>query len=248
VSVPAGIHYLDARAPDGMRLYAVGDIHGRRDLLTAMHAHIMDEILRDRPSDWRIIYVGDYGDRGPDTRGVMEFLSRTCAAEERVIALAGNHDVDFLDFLDELDVDGMFANNGGFETGLSYGVRIDLVSQERAAPGHAALIEAMPGHHLAFLRGLELTATFGDFFFCHAGIRPGVPLDAQEPHDLLWIRGPFHRHTGLYPKVIVHGHTPVGEAEIMPNRVNLDTGAWFSGRLTALAVDGDRKRLLEVRG
>lgn len=244
----SGVSYTDARAPDGIRLYAVGDIHGRDDLLVAMHARIMDDVMRDRPPDWRIVYLGDYEDRGPNSRRVIEFLSRTTAQDNRVIALAGNHDIGFLDFLSEPDMGGVFANNGGFETGLSYGVRLDLASRQRAAPGHAALVAAVPEHHVAFLRGLELSATFGDFFFCHAGIRPGVPLDAQDAEDLVWIRDTFHRHDGLYEKVVIHGHTPVGEAEIRANRVNLDTGAWFSGRLTALAVEGDRKRLIEVTG
>lgn len=242
-----GVHFLDACAPEGMRLYAVGDIHGRRDLLLAMHRRIMEEILRDQPADWRIIYLGDYEDRGPDSRGVIDFLSKICAEDERAIALAGNHDVGFLDFLKFPDIDGVFANNGGEETARSYGVRLDLSSRRAAAAGHAALVAAVPAGHVDFLAGLPLSVTFGDFFFCHAGIRPGVALEKQDPEDLVWIRSVFHNHAGLHPKVIVHGHTPVEEAEIMPNRVNLDTGAWFSGRLTALAVDGKDKRLIEVK-
>lgn len=231
-----------------MRLYAVGDIHGRLDLLSIMHSRIMDEILRDRPEDWRIIYLGDYEDRGPDSRGVIEFLSRICATEKRVIALRGNHDAGFLEFLDRFEINGTFAYNGGLETARSYGVALDLSSRERAVSGHAALVQAVPPAHVTFLRSLPLTASPGDFFFCHAGIRPGVPLESQHADDLLWIRDDFHWHRGLYSKVIVHGHTPVREAEIMPNRVNIDTGACFYGRLTALAVEGDRKRFLEVSG
>lgn len=241
-----GVHYLNASAPEGMRLYAVGDIHGRHDLLAAMHGHIMEEILADRPLDWRIIYVGDYVDRGPESRGVLEFLSRTCEKEPRVIALAGNHDIGFLEFLANPDPDGLFANNGGFETGLSYGVTLEFGSRRALLSGHAALLEAMPDRHLRFLRSLPYSVEFGDFFFCHAGIRPGVALGAQSPHDLIWIRQSFHDHAGLYPKVIVHGHTPVDHAEIRPNRVNLDTGAWYSNRLTALVIEGDDKQLLEA--
>src|SRR5690606_14674541 len=111
---------------------------------------------------------------------------------------------------------------------------------------HAALLEAMPDRHLGFLRSLPYSAEFGDFFFCHAGIRPGVALEAQSPYDLIWIRQSFHNHAALHPKVIVHGHTPVSHAEIRPNRVNLDTGAWYSNRLTALVIDGDDKQLLEA--
>jgi serine/threonine protein phosphatase 1 len=112
--------------------------------------------------------------------------------------------------------------------------------------GHAALVKAMPPAHVDFLRALDFSASFGDFFFCHAGIRPGVPLEAQRNDDLIWIRDVFHRHTGLYPKVIVHGHTPSPQAEVMANRVNVDTLAYRSGRLTALVVDGTEKQILTV--
>lgn len=242
-----GVHYLDARAPDGLRLYAVGDVHGCRDLLVAMHRSIMAEILRDRPADWRIVYLGDYTDRGPDSCGVLEFLSGVVAQDERIVALAGNHDVGFLDFLAEPDPFGMFARNGGEATARSYGVELDLASRQGLMRAREALLDAVPQSHIAFLRNLAFSAAFGDFFFCHAGIRPGVPLDRQSPDDLIWIRDEFHLFTDLHPKVIVHGHTPVAEVELMPNRVNLDTGACFGGPLTALAVEGSEKRLLEVR-
>ena len=241
-----GVHFLDARAPEGMRLYAVGDVHGRHDLLAAMHGRIVEEILRDQPADWRLIYLGDYEDRGPDSRGVIEFLSRICAEDDRVIALAGNHDIGFMDFLKSPDIDGVFINNGGAETAGSYGVRLDLASRRAFHAGHAALVQAVPQDHLDFLENLPLSVTFGDFFFCHAGIRPGIPLESQKRDDLIWIRSVFHHHAGLHPKVIVHGHTPVDAPEIMANRVNLDTGGWFSNTLTALAVEGEEKRIFQV--
>lgn len=241
-----GVHYLDARGPDGIRLYAIGDVHGRLDLLRAMHGKIAAEMARDRVADWRIVHLGDYVDRGPDSRGVVRFLIDAAAADPRNLALAGNHDVGFLDFLETPLIDGLFAHNGGAQTALSYGVRLDLSSMAAVRPGHAALVEAVPREHLAFLRGLALSAAFGDFFFCHAGVRPGVPLDRQVQDDLIWIRGAFHNHPGLYEKVIVHGHTPVDEPAVLANRVNIDTGAVFSGTLTALVVDGADKRILQV--
>lgn len=244
----AGVHCRDARAPEGMRLYAIGDVHGRFDLMTAMHGRIMQEIMRDRPADWRVVYVGDYVDRGPDSAKVIEFLSRTTAAEPRVIALAGNHDVGFVEFLDSPSAQSTFAANGGEDTAASYGVALDFAPPEALARGHAALLDAMPDTHISFMRALPLSASFGDFFFCHAGIRPGVPLDRQDPHDLLWIRETFRGHAGLHPKLVVHGHTPVEAAELLPNRINLDTGAWFSGLMTAVALEGADKRLLEVDG
>ena len=104
----------------------------------------------------------------------------------------------------------------------------------------------MPRSHADFLQALKFSVSFGDFFFCHAGIRPGVAFDAQDPFDLIWIRGEFHHHRELHPKVVVHGHTPVPEPEVLANRVNVDTGAFASGRLTALVIDGAEKSLLAV--
>jgi len=236
-----------------MRLYAIGDVHGRHDLLAAMHRRIESE-LEDRPSsDWRVIHLGDYVDRGPDSRSVIEFLIEARKRDPRHLMLAGNHDIGMLDFLAEPDPDGLFMRYGGVQTAQSYGV--DLAADagwfgkaETVRRGHVALVEAVPQAHVDFLRSLTFSVGFGDFFFCHAGIRPGVPLQDQSPQDLIWIRDAFHNHPGLYEKVIVHGHTPVPEAEVMANRVNVDTLAWQSGKLSALVVDGADKRILTVQG
>jgi serine/threonine protein phosphatase 1 len=239
------IDFTRARGPDGILVYAIGDVHGRLDLLGAMHERIADDIGA-RGGDWRIVHLGDYVDRGPESRGVLDFLARRVAEDERVVALAGNHDQGFLDFLARPEPDGLFALYGGVETAASYGVALDLDDPDAFRAACARLDAAVPRAHRDFLASLPLSASFGDFFFCHAGIRPGVSLDLQDPYDLVWIRGDFHRHQELHPKVIVHGHTPVRHAEILPNRVNLDTGAFASNRLTALVVDGAEKRLLTV--
>lgn len=244
----AGIHFLDAKGPDGIRVYAVGDVHGRRDLIEAMHDRIGEEIARDGVADWRIVHLGDYVDRGPDAAGVLDFLTSRIAGDPRIVALAGNHDVALIDFLAHGDRTQMFRRFGGNDTARSYGTHVDFATAATAEAGRQALARAMPQAHLDFLSGLPRSVAFGDFFFCHAGIRPGVPLERQDPEDLIWIREPFLGHPGLHPKVIVHGHTPHDEAELMPNRVDLDTLAYASGRLTALAVDGRTKRLLEVSG
>ncbi|TPI85523.1 metallophosphoesterase [Mesorhizobium sp. B2-8-9] len=248
-----GIHYLDARGPDGMRLYAIGDVHGRHDLLAAMHRHIESELEHAPGSDWRIIHLGDYVDRGPDSRSVIDFLIETRKRDPRNIMLAGNHDIGMLEFLAEAEPDGLFVNYGGVQTAQSYGV--DLLRDghwygkaQAIARGHMALVKAVPHSHIDFLQSLTFSATFGDFFFCHAGIRPGVPLDRQNQQDLIWIRDAFHDHPGLFSKVIVHGHTPVPEAEVKANRVNVDTLAWKSGTLSALAVNGGDKRILAMQG
>ena len=230
-----GISFPEARGPDNTLVYAIGDVHGRLDLLAEMHAKIAAEIMRLRPADWRIVHLGDYVDRGPDSSGVLEFLVRQTAADGRVVSLAGNHDI------------GLFALYGGVQTAASYGIALDRADLRGFPAGCRALAAAVPASHTDFLRGLKFSVTLGDFFFCHAGIRPGVTLEAQDPQDLIWIRGDFHRHQELHPKVVVHGHTPVAEPEICANRVNVDTGAFASGRLTALVVDRQEKRLLTVK-
>jgi serine/threonine protein phosphatase 1 len=249
-----GIHFLDARGPAGMRLYAIGDVHGRLDLLAAMHREIEAEIEQVQPADWRVIHLGDYVDRGPDSKGVIDFLIEAEKRDPRHLMLAGNHDMGFLDFLRDADPDGLFMRFGGIQTAQSYGVTlaagngwfsdVDTVLQQ----GHTALVQAVPQSHVDLLRSLPFSMSFGDFFFCHAGVRPGIPLEQQSPQDLIWIREVFHDHAGLYPKIVVHGHTPVPEAEVMANRVNVDTLAWQSGNLTALVVAGAEKRILTVSG
>lgn len=242
-----GMHYLDAKGPEGIRIYAIGDIHGHLELLVEMHARIAAEIMRDRPKDWRIIHLGDLVDRGPNSRGVIEYLMAASARDSRNIVLTGNHDVGFLDFLAEPDPNGLFAHNGGPETARSYGVELHMRDSEDLRSSHHALVRAVPDNHLHFLRALPCSACFGDFFFCHAGIRPGVALDRQDPQDLIWIRNEFLNYPGLHPKVVVHGHTPQAEPEIMANRVNVDTGVFYSGALTAFVIDGAEKRLMSVK-
>ncbi|MBN9235675.1 MULTISPECIES: metallophosphoesterase family protein [Phyllobacteriaceae] len=231
-----------------MRLYAIGDVHGRLDLLTAMHERIAAELERDRPADWRIVHLGDYVDRGPDSKGVIDFLIAAQQRDPRMIALAGNHDIGFLDFLAMPDAEGLFARYGGRETALSYGVAIDFSDPASVEQGWKDLVRAVSPEQRRFLHELPYSASFGDFFFCHAGVRPGIALERQAHDDLIWIRTAFHNHPGLYEKIIVHGHTPQPEAELMPNRVNVDTGAWQTGILTALVVDGVEKRVLTATG
>jgi serine/threonine protein phosphatase 1 len=170
----AGIHFLDAKGPDGIRVYAVGDVHGRRDLIEAMHDRIGEEIARDGVADWRIVHLGDYVDRGPDTAGVLDFLTSRIAGEPRIVALAGNHDVALVDFLAHGDRTQMFRRFGGNDTARSYGTHVDFATAATAEAGRQALARAMPQAHLDFLSGLPRAVAFGDFFFCHAGIRPGV--------------------------------------------------------------------------
>ena len=235
----------DARGPDGVVLYAVGDVHGRLDLLTAMHARIAADRERRKAADWRIIHLGDVVDRGPESKGVIDFLLEATSADPRILCLAGNHDLGFVDFLSTADPHGLFASFGGAETARSYGTQFTR-GRLRFGLGHRALVRRVPAAHVDFLSSRPLSLSLGDFFFCHAGIRPGVPLDLQDPQDLIWIREPFLGHRELHPKVVVHGHTPVAEPELRANRINVDTGAFATGRLTALVVDGADKELLVV--
>jgi serine/threonine protein phosphatase 1 len=244
----AGMHLIDARGPEGMRLYAIGDVHGRLDLLEPMHEQIRADIATTRPADWRILHLGDYTDRGPASKGVLDFLIHARERDERVVALMGNHDFGLLEFLAEPSPYDLFATNGGDETARSYGVELLTAPTTALAASAKALRAAIPATHIEFLRALPRSISFGDFFFCHAGVRPGVPLGRQDTHDLIWIRDEFLDHTSLYEKIVVHGHTPCTDPELMPNRVNIDTGAFFSGRLSALVIDGTEKMLMEVRG
>lgn len=240
------VSYEDAATPDGMRLYAIGDVHGRADCLADLLDLIDAEIARDRPGDWRVIWLGDYVDRGSDSAGVIETIASRARTDSRYIALKGNHDKVFADFLANPAMWAQFQDFDGETTARSYGVEIDFSTQEAIRRGRAELLAAAPEAHLAFLNGLRLSACIGDFFFCHAGIRPGVPLDMQSEHDLIWIRREFRDHAGLHPKLIVHGHTPQKQPEVRANRVNVDTHAFATGRLTALVMDGREKRFLET--
>jgi serine/threonine protein phosphatase 1 len=224
-----------------MRLYAVGDVHGMDDALAGMHAAIAADLAARPPADHRIVHLGDYVDRGPDPAKVIDRLAMFEAIDDRVICLAGNHDLMMRGFLaDPAGLGPIWLLNGGGSTLRSYGVFAAGRSiGERELPALAnRLRKALPPHHRAFLDGLRFSARAGDFFFCHAGIRPGVPLDAQSAEDLTWIREPFLLSDRDHGVVVVHGHTPVDEPEVLPNRINIDTGAVFGGRLTVLVLEG----------
>jgi serine/threonine protein phosphatase 1 len=246
MSAESGIDFEAASGPPGMRLFAIGDVHGRADLLDIMLERIDADLAADRPDDWRIVFLGDYVDRGPDSAGVLETIARRTQDDPRHIALLGNHDQRLDAFLDDVVEWPNFEEFGGRPTALSYGVDFGSGIGSDLVRGHLALGEAVPAAHKRLLKGLKTFASFGDFFFCHAGIRPGIALEAQSPDDLIWIRKLFHDDQRLHPKIIVHGHTPVHAVEIHRNRVNLDTMAFRSGILSALAIDGRVKKTIIV--
>jgi serine/threonine protein phosphatase 1 len=232
-----------------MRLYGIGDVHGCDELLAEIHARINRDLAARGIADYRIIHVGDYVDRGPDSRAVIERLARMCDADPRVLCLRGNHDDLLVDLVEGVPgAADTFLANGGEATLGSYGVRLSLLSSllgSHAGMG-ARLREAMPAHHRDFLSTLALSARFGDFFFCHAGIRPGVALEDQVKDDLIWIREGFLDCSADLGVVVVHGHTPTRDRrpDVRANRIDIDTGAVFGGPLTCVAIEGSEVRFL----
>lgn len=228
------------RIPDGVRIYAVGDIHGRADLLDSVLTGI-DADLETNPVSVGIeVYLGDYIDRGPASREVIDRLV-VRNRSFRAVFLKGNHEAYLTDFATNPPIFEEWRQFGGRETLMSYGIVPPINSsedeQERLA---AAFDQALPASHRRFFGNLRLSFTCGDFFFVHAGVRPGTPLARQREVDLLWIRQDFLLCEEEFSKIIVHGHTPVPEPDIRPNRINIDTGAYATGRLTCLKLEDDR--------
>lgn len=236
-SVP--IEKQRARIPGGLRIYAVGDVHGCANLLDEVLSAIDADLAKYpviRPIE---IFLGDYVDRGPSSRTVIDLLiARSRTHETR--CLKGNHEILFLDFLKKPVILAQWRSLGGLETLMSYGLSSSHVGDPAVQTKLATdLKRVLPDSHHKFLTNLLPSFACGDYFFAHAGVRPGVPLAQQHERDLLWIREEFLSYQGEFGKVIVHGHTPVSEPEIKPNRINIDTGAYATGRLTCLVLEGD---------
>ncbi len=235
----------EARLPPGLRIYAVGDIHGRADLLAQLQALIAADLEEGAPGQRVIVYLGDYIDRGPDSAGVIERICRHPVPGTETVALLGNHEAMMLEFLEAPYGAGLWLANGGDATLASYRVRVPH-SMDEFLLTQRALRGSLPRHHLNFLAGLPLQARFGDYFFVHAGIRPGLPLDRQSREQVIWIRDPFLDSEADHGAVIIHGHTIVHEVEWCRNRIGIDTGAYTTGRLTALVLEGGERRLLQT--
>ncbi len=230
--------------PEPQRIYAIGDIHGRLDLLRRAIAAIERDVAERGPAALTVT-VGDYIDRGPDSRGVLECLAGN-PFPTPYVALKGNHEEMLTAFLADAGAGAHWAANGGLETLRSYGVRVRGAWTTDFAAARAALRAALPQAHVDFLRRLKPSACRGDYFFCHAGVRPGVPLAHQSEEDLLWIRGAFLSSDADFGKVVVHGHTPLAAPDVRFNRIGIDTGAYFSDRLTCVALGEGPPRFLEV--
>jgi serine/threonine protein phosphatase 1 len=239
-----------AATPGDRVVYAVGDIHGCADLLDRLVCAITEDALGlglETPPV--LVFVGDYIDRGPDSKAVVERLIQLRADPRfEVRTLKGNHEEALLTFLRDARLGQTWADYGGLQTLTSYGVappvlRTNLEAWEKAREAFGA---AIPQRHLAFFAGLELTATYGDYTFVHAGVRPGVPLADQDEHDLLNIRREFLDARRPSENVIVHGHTPETEPFIGEGRVGIDTGAYATGVLTAVRLRRAERSILQV--
>lgn len=249
-----------ASVPEGELVYAVGDVHGRSDLLKKLLTEIEDDAnktAREKlvsrgaeaaPLKKTLVFIGDFVDRGHDSKGVVEILLDGLPDGFAVHCLKGNHEQMMLDFLDAPERFELWRLNGGDETLRSYGVDVDKLSRTSAKPKawHNAFLAKLPQTHLDLFRDLKLQVPVGDYLFVHAGVRPGVPLEAQDERDSLWIRQEFLEAPDPFGKIIVHGHTPELQPVIRPNRIGIDTGAVFTGALTALRLEGDTARFLQT--
>ncbi|MBF0447375.1 MAG: serine/threonine protein phosphatase [Magnetococcales bacterium] len=233
--------------PSDNRLYVIGDIHGRLDLLINIQAQIEGE-LEDLPPEVerRIIYLGDYIDRGPDSRGVIDrLLSHSITGCEQIF-LKGNHESELESFLLDPQPNHTWTQHGGMEMALSYDIKVkaQISAVDRMRALRDCLLEAIPPAHLVFFSNLRLYYEMGDYFMVHAGVRPGVPLNKQKEMDLLWIREPFLSHKKLFEKRIVHGHTVTKQPIQLPNQIGIDTGACYSGVLSCLVLEAETVRFL----
>lgn len=248
---------VPASVPVATRVYAIGDIHGRADLLERMEALIASDAA-GAPDRRVIVFLGDYIDRGLESAQVIDRLidrlidplAGSGAGFEHVF-LCGNHEDAMLGFLDDAAKGPLWLANGGDAALYSYGVRIKtlLPYAERLAAVQAELRAKVPPAHLDFLRGLKRLHIEGDYLFVHAGVRPGVAIDAQSAEDLIWIREPFLSTRADFGKVVVHGHTINANheaPEICANRIGIDTGAYATGKLTCLVLEGETRRFLQT--
>jgi serine/threonine protein phosphatase 1 len=232
--------------PEGLRMYVVGDIHGRADLLDELFSLIDADLVRHKSARAVHVFLGDYIDRGEFSRGTIDRLIQRGSTHECVF-LKGNHELIAVGCLTDKASIPTWIRLGGAQTLLSYGVRPSL----RLTPSELGAIQigfqnALPRAHLQFLARLQVQFSVGDYFFAHAGVKPGVPLSKQKEKDLLWIRDEFLSSTRSYGKIVVHGHTPTIEVEFRTNRINIDTGAYLTNRLTCLVLENNQILLIQT--
>lgn len=231
--------------PEGQRWYVIGDVHGRCDLLDALVSAIDADDAQNERSESMVVLLGDLVDRGPESAGVVA-VTRAWQRRRPVRCLAGNHEEMFLESFTDLEMLRHFLRHGGRETILSYGLdreRYNALSLEELQVEMARLV---PAEDRAFLSGLEEWIEAGDYLFVHAGIDPTRPLEEQRRSDMLWIRERFLRHAEPFSHVVVHGHTIFDAVEDTGHRIGIDTGAFRTGRLTALVLEGSARRTIQA--
>jgi len=233
----------------GKRCYVIGDVHGRLDLLTRLIEGIEEHNSARPPRPAAIVLLGDLIDRGPDSRGVIEYLRTLRLPGLSMYVVAGNHEELLLRTLAG-DENGFqsWIRNGGKPTAKSYGVDIDAAQGMDFSGIQRQLVGAIPSTHIAFLKSCADSIRFGDFLMTHAGVRPGVPLRDQQAKDLRWIRNPFLTSMIDHGSVVIHGHSISLEIEQHPNRIGIDTGAYQTGLLTSIWLEDDKRGFLQIRG
>ena len=235
------------RGPKGQRAYVVGDVHGRLDLLDRLLDQIEGEVERRPPDKALLVFLGDLIDRGPSSAQVVERLRTYRHAALRPIFLLGNHEEVLLRLVGgDTDLLAGWLRFGGAQCLESYGADAQAIASASAEAALAAIRKAIPANHVEFLRTFADTCRFGDYLFVHAGIRPGIALDQQRQSDLRWIREPFLLDDRDHGFVVVHGHTISNGTDERPNRIGVDTGAYRTGTLTALAIDGEERWYLDT--
>lgn len=236
------------QVPADTRIYCIGDIHGRDDLLAVMHSLIRHD-AEGYTGRKVVIYLGDYIDRGLNSKNVIEQLLHHPLPTFEQVFLRGNHEQFLQLFLQVPETAIDWIKFGGHATLYSYGVKLQGMPYRKSQLQeiHRQLQELLPEAHKRFYEDLHLTHCEGDYFFVHAGIRPGIALQRQKEEDLLWIRDVFTGSSRKHEKVIVHGHTISEEPEILPNRIGIDTGAYFSGILTCLVLESVERRFITAR-
>lgn len=234
--------------PPGTRVYVVGDIHGRVDLLRALNALVHEDAYRRQAPRNVVVYLGDYIDRGEESCAVIELLLREPLPGFERVHLKGNHEEVMVRFLEDIALGPSWLAFGGMETLASYGVRppVQGCSKAELERAQRELVLNLPRAHFEFLRDLPLAHAEGDYFFAHAGVRPGVGLDQQEARDLLWIREEFLNSEEDFGKVVVHGHSITAEPTVRRNRIGIDTGAFRSDRLTCFIAEGTEWAFLQT--
>lgn len=226
----------NSSVPEGICVYAFGDVHGRADLLERLFVKVEADIAEHaKDQNIVLVFLGDYIDRGFQSREVVDFLLSERISQYQCIFLKGNHEEALMKFMTDPSFGPRWAGYGGLETLTSYSVRPPRIRTAGEEWGIAcdALNEAMPPDHRRFFNSLEISATIGDYIFVHAGLRPGRPLEEQVEEDALWIREEFLKDNSSFGVIVVHGHTPIAAPYRDFRRIGIDTGAYLSGKLTA---------------